>query len=69
MVRATARAAGLHGMWLKRLLWSAANVLAGVVLVLLALDPGRPLLPIFALLAVAVVLMLLPAWLPPGKRG
>jgi hypothetical protein len=36
--------------------------------VLLALDPGRPLLPVFALLGVAVVLMLLPSWLPPGKR-
>jgi hypothetical protein len=56
-------------MWLKRLLWSAANVLSGVALVLLALDPGRPLLPVFALLAVGVVLWLLPSWLPPGKRG
>jgi hypothetical protein len=36
--------------------------------VLLAIDPGRPLLPVIALLGVAVMLMLLPAWLPPGKR-
>jgi hypothetical protein len=39
------------------------------VLVLLAIDPGRPLLPVFALLGVAVVLMFLPSWLPHGKRG
>ena len=61
--------AGVRGMLLKRLLRSAANVLAGVVLVLLAIDPGRPPLPVFALLGVAVVLMLLPSWLAPGKRG
>jgi hypothetical protein len=33
-------------MW-KRVLWSGANLLGGVVLVLLLLDPTRPPLPIF----------------------
>jgi hypothetical protein len=54
-------------MGLKRVLWSAANLLAGVVLVLLLLDPTRPLLPILGLLGVAVVLMLLPAFLPRSR--
>jgi hypothetical protein len=49
---------------LKRILWSAANVLGGAVVVLLLLDPTRPLLPVFVLLGVAVVLMFLPALLP-----
>jgi hypothetical protein len=56
-------------MLLKRLLWSAAKLLGAVVLVLLAINPGRPLLPIFSLLWVGVVLWLLPSWLLPGKRG
>jgi hypothetical protein len=47
------------------------NVLGGAVLVLPAIDPGRPLLPAFALLGVAAALIhlpswLLPSWLPPG---
>jgi hypothetical protein len=50
-------------MRLKRILWSAANAVAGEVLVLLLLDPTRPLLPIFILLGVAVVLMILLAFL------
>jgi hypothetical protein len=57
----------LHGILPKRLLGSATNVLAGVVLVLLAIDPGRPLPPVFALLGVVVVLMFLPSWLPPRR--
>jgi hypothetical protein len=54
-------------MRLKRVLWSAANLLGGVVLVLLVMDPSRPLLHILVLLAVSVVLMLLPAFLPHDK--
>jgi hypothetical protein len=51
-------------MLLKRVLWTAENLVGGTVLVLLLLDPTRPLLPIFGLLGVAVVLMFLPAFLP-----
>lgn len=47
-------------MRLKRILWSAANVLGGAAIVLLVLDPTRPLVPILVLLGVAVVLMILP---------
>jgi len=54
-------------MRLKRAFWFTANVLGGVVLVLVMIDPGRPLLPIFVLLGLAVVLMFLPAFLPPEK--
>jgi hypothetical protein len=54
-------------MRLNRLLGSAANVLGGVVLVLLAIDPGRPLPPVLALLGAGVVLMVLPSWLRPRK--
>jgi hypothetical protein len=50
-----------------RLLYLAANVLGWVVFVLLLLDPGRNLLPIFILLAVAVLLAVLPRFLPPGR--
>jgi hypothetical protein len=38
-------------------------VLGGLVLVLLLLDPAYPLVPIFILLAVAVVRAILPSWL------
>jgi hypothetical protein len=51
-------------MRLKRVCWSAANILGAAVLVLLLLDPGRPMLLIFVLLGVGVVLMVLLAFLP-----
>ena len=51
----------------RRLLYLTANVLGGVVLVLLLLDPGRDLLPVFLLLALAVLLAVLPRFLPPGR--
>jgi hypothetical protein len=38
----------------KRLFYLLGNVCGGIVLVLLILDPTRPLLPIFALLGLAV---------------
>jgi hypothetical protein len=38
---------------LKRISWFTANTLAAVVLILLFLDPTRPLLPIFILLGSA----------------
>jgi len=47
----------------RRLLYLAANVLGGVVPVLLLLDPGRDLLPVGLLLARAV----LPRSLPQGR--
>jgi hypothetical protein len=46
---------------MKRALYLLANLLGGVVLVLLLLDPARPLGPIFILLA--VVCAVLPSWL------
>lgn len=39
---------------MKRVLYCLANGFAGIVLVLLLLDPTRPLAPIFILLALAV---------------
>jgi hypothetical protein len=51
----------------RRLLYLAANVLGGVVLVLLVLDPGRDLLPVLILLAAAVLPAVLPRFLPPGR--
>jgi hypothetical protein len=48
---------------MKRVLYLLANLLGGVVLVLLLLDPARPLVPIFILLAAAVVCAVLPSWL------
>jgi hypothetical protein len=51
-------------MLLRRVLWSAANLLGGVLLVMLLLDPTRPLLPVFILLGMALVLMILPTFLP-----
>lgn len=46
-----------------RALYFVANVLGGVVIVLLLLDPTRPLRPVFALLAAAVLFLLLPSFL------
>jgi len=48
---------------LKRVSWSVANLLGGAVLVLLIVDPNRPLLPIFGLVGLAVALLFLPALL------
>jgi len=39
---------------MKRVLYLFANGLAGIVLILLLLDPIRPLAPVFVLLALAV---------------
>ena len=50
----------------RRLLYLVANVLGGVVLLLLLLDPGRDLLPVGILPALAVPLAVLPRSLPPG---
>ncbi len=49
---------------MKRDLYFLANLLGGVVLVLLLLDPTRPLAPIFVLLSLAVVFAVLPQFLP-----
>jgi hypothetical protein len=40
---------------MKRVLYIFANGFAGIVLVLVLLDPTRPLAPVFVLLALAVV--------------
>jgi hypothetical protein len=48
---------------MKRFLYLLANLLGGLVLVLLLLDPARPLAPVFALLALAVVCAVLPRFL------
>jgi hypothetical protein len=48
---------------MNRVLYFLANLLGGVVLVLLLLDPTRPLAPIFVLLALAVVCAVLPRFL------
>lgn len=39
---------------MKRVLYFLANGFAGIVLVLLVLDPARPLAPVFVLLTLAV---------------
>jgi hypothetical protein len=51
----------------RRLPYLSANDHGGVIVVLLYLDPSRDLLPVFVLLALAVLLALLPCYLPPGK--
>jgi hypothetical protein len=48
---------------MRRFLYILANGFAGVVLVLLVLDPSRPLVPIFILLALAVVCAAVPWFL------
>jgi hypothetical protein len=48
---------------MKRVLYLFANSFAGVVLVLLLLDPSRPLVPVFILLALAVVCAAVPWFL------
>ena len=49
---------------MKRVLYFLANLLGGVVLVRLLLDPTRPLVPVFVLLGLAVVFAVLPRFLP-----
>jgi hypothetical protein len=46
-----------------RLLYLVANILAAVVLVLLLLDPTRPLPPVFVILGLSVVCWLAPIFL------
>jgi hypothetical protein len=48
---------------MKRVLYILANGFAGVVLVLLLLDPTRPLVPVFVLLTLAVVCAVVPWFL------
>jgi hypothetical protein len=45
---------------MKRLLYVLANLFAGVAIVLLLIDPTRPLTPILRLLALAVACAVLP---------
>jgi hypothetical protein len=52
---------------MNKLLYFAAKVPAGIVLVLLLIDPARLLAPICVLLGIAVVLALLPWFLTPRK--
>jgi hypothetical protein len=54
-------------MRLKRACHSAANVLGAAAVVVLLLDPTRPLLPVIALPGAAVVLMFLSALPPPRE--
>jgi hypothetical protein len=48
---------------MKRLFYILANYFAGIVIVLLLLDPTRPLVPIFVLLALAMVCAVVPRFL------
>jgi hypothetical protein len=48
---------------MKRAFYILANGFAGVVLVLLVLDPTRPLAPVFVLLGLAVVCAVVPRFL------
>jgi hypothetical protein len=52
------------GCLMKPTLYVLANGLAGIVLLLLLLDPTRPLAPVLLLLALAVFCALLPRFLP-----
>jgi hypothetical protein len=45
---------------MKRVAYVLANGIAGVVLVLLLLDPSRPLAPVFVLVSLAVVCAVVP---------
>jgi hypothetical protein len=47
---------------MKHLLYVLANVLAAVAIVLLLIDPDRPLTPVLCLLAVALACAVLPAF-------
>jgi hypothetical protein len=46
---------------MKRALYVLANVLAGLVLVLLLVDSSRPLVPVLAFLGLAMVCAVLPS--------
>jgi hypothetical protein len=46
---------------MKRALYVLANLLAGLVLVLLLVDSSRPLAPVWVLLGLAVVCAVLPS--------
>jgi hypothetical protein len=48
---------------MKTVLYTLANIFAGLVLVLLLIDPNRPLKPIFVLLALALVYPAMEAFL------
>jgi hypothetical protein len=48
---------------MKPVLYTLANVFAGLALVLLLLDSSRPLAPVFILLALAVVCAVVPSFL------
>jgi hypothetical protein len=48
---------------MKRVFYFLANGFAGIVLVLLVLDPSRPLVLIFVLLTLAVVCAIVPWFL------
>lgn len=52
-----------QGFRMKRVLYLLANTLAGIVLILVLLDPTRNLGPVFVLLALAVACNLLPWFL------
>jgi hypothetical protein len=49
---------------MKRAHYLLANVLGGVVLVLLLLDPTQPLAPVFVLWGLAAVCVVVPRFLP-----
>lgn len=49
---------------MRRFLYFLANLFGGVVIVLLLLDPTRPLAPIFVLLALAVLCVISARLLP-----
>ena len=53
---------------MNRVLYFFANGFAGIVLVLLVLDPSRPLTPIFVLLALAVACALMPWFLRRANK-
>jgi hypothetical protein len=57
-----------YNVGMRRGLYILANALAGLVLVLLVIDPTRDMTPIVALLAAAVVCAAVPSFLrrPPG---
>ncbi len=49
---------------MKRACYTPANLLGGAVIVLLLIDPTRPLAPVLVLLALSVVFAVLPRFLP-----
>jgi hypothetical protein len=53
---------------MRRLSYFVANVLGGVVLALLVIDPTLTLWPVFVLLGLAVLFFVLPRFLPPKRK-